>query len=373
MSIRQQFIDTATAEGANIAAVCRQFGISRTTGYKWLARYQPEDPASLADRSRRPHRSPSMSAPSVVAMLLALRQEHPAWAGRKLRRYLIEHGVAEELLPAPSTIGEILRRSAQIDPAESPKHRPMTRFEAAAPNLLWQIDFKGDFLLECARRCYPLTVLDDHSRFNLLIRSCGNMRTETVQRALCDVFRQYGLPERMLMDNGAPWGHDDRHRHTPLTVWLMRLGIAISHGRAYHPQTQGKIERFHRTLNEELIDLRRFADHLEAQQAFERWRQIYNHERPHEALKLAVPASRYQASPREFPETLPSIVYGPEYQVRKVIDKGKISFHGRRLHIGRGFIGMPIGLLPSAVDGLWDVYFCQFKVGELDLRSLPSV
>ena len=152
-----------------------------------------------------------------------------------------------------------------------------------------------------------MTVLDDHSRFSILLQACANERTETVRECLTAAFRLYGLPVRMLMDNGSPWGNDANHPRTPLTVWLMRLGIQVSHGRPYHPQTQGKEERFHRTLNVELLQGRRFADWATCQAAFDRWRGVYNTERPHQALDLATPISRYTPSPRSFPETLPLI------------------------------------------------------------------
>lgn len=196
------------------------------------------------------------------------------------------------------------------------------------------------------------------------------MRTATVQASLLGAFERYGLPERMLMDNGGPWGgYDGQSRHTPLTVWLMRYGIGISHGRPYHPQTQGKAERFHGTLKRELLSRVALENLTHAQQAFDRWRQKYNEIRPHEALADEVPSSCYRVSQRPLPSTPPTVCYPSTAQVRTVLDKGKISFRGRRLHVGRGFIGQPVGLLESSDDGCWDVYYGAFKITTLDLRQ----
>ena len=193
---------------------------------------------------------------------LAVRAEHPAWGGRKIRRRLQD--LKHPAVPSASTITAILHRQGRIAAAASAGHKPFERFERAAPNELWQMDYKGHFATR-AGRCHPLTVVDDHSRYAVGLRACGDERGGTVQAELSAIFRRYGLPERMLMDNGSPWGSDALHRHTWLTVWLLELGIAVSHGRPYHPQTQGKDERFHRTLTAEVIGRRAFADLAECQ------------------------------------------------------------------------------------------------------------
>jgi transposase InsO family protein len=306
---------------ANVAALCRRFGVSRKTGYKWLVRFARDD-AGLGDRSRRPHRSPAQTPASIEAAVIELRRRHPAWGGRTLARRLVALGHQD--VPAPSTVTAILHRHQLIDPAESTKHTAFVRVEHAAPNDRWQMAFKGWFTLPTGR-CHPLTVLDDHSRFNVLLRACANEQGVTVQAALTDVFRRYGLPARMSMDNGAPWGRDALHVLTPLTVWLIRLGIAVSHARPFHPQTQGKDARFHRTLASALLKKRVFRDLAHVQWHFDRFRDLYNLERPHEALDLQVPASRYQPSDRTFPEPLPPIEYGTEDAVRRVQATGALS------------------------------------------------
>jgi transposase InsO family protein len=367
MSLRHEFVLLARQAGANRRALCRRFQISAKTGYKWLRRYERDGAAGLCDRSRRPRQSPRQTAAVVEAAVMAVRAAQPAWGGRKVRRRLKDLGRAA--VPAASTITAIVRRHGGIDPAAAPAHRPLQRFEQARPNALWQMDFKGHFPLTTGGRCHPLTVLDDHSRFALQLQACGNEQTATVQLALTHCFQRYGLPERLLMDNGPPWGSDAAHPHTPLTAWLLRLGIGVTHGRPYHPQTQGKAERFHRTLALELLRTRPWRDLAHCQAAFDPWREVYNCQRPHAALELAVPASRYQPSARAFPHTLPPIEYAPDDVVRRVYDDGHISFHGRLLLVSKAFRGHPVGLRPTAVDGCFDVFFCHQRIVSFDLRT----
>lgn len=366
MSLRREFVMLARQEGANIRELCRRYGIQPRIGYKWLDRYAQEGDAGLADRSRRPQHSPSKTPAAIEAEIVALRRQHPCWGGRKLRRRLGELGLAG--VPSSSAITAVLHRQGLIAQEESGKHRAFVRFEHAAPNELWQMDFKGHFAT-AAGRCHPLTMLDDHSRFSLALAACSDERRPTVQAVMTDVFRRYGLPYRMLMDNGPPWGSDEQPPWTELAAWLLRLGVGVTHGRPYHPQTQGKDERFHRTLNAEVIARRAWRDLAECQSAFDAWRHIYNAERPHEALGLATPATRYQASRRSFPETLPAIDYGASAIVRKVHDKGEISFANRTWRVGKAFKGQPVALRPSSVDGRYDVFFCQHKIAEIDLRE----
>lgn len=171
------------------------------------------------------------------------------------------------------------------------------------------------------------------------------------------------------MDNGSPWGFDRDHPYTPLTVWLLRLGISVSHGRPYHPQTQGKDERFHRTIAAEVLQGHSFTDIAHCQTAFDHWRDIYNLERPHEALGLATPASKYSVSHRPYPETLPDLEYGPGDLVRRVHDKGRISVFGRIFKVGKAFRGMPVAVRPTTTDGVWDVFFSTQAIAKLDLRQ----
>jgi len=367
MSIRQEFIVFATQADANIAALCRRFGVSRKTAYKWLARFRAGGDAALGNRSRRPHASPSRTAADVEQLVVSLRQQHPAWGARKLKRRLTDLGQPD--LPARSTVNDILARHGLIDPAVSPQHAPHQRFERERPNELWQMDFKGHFATD-AGRCHPLTVLDDCSRFNVLLRACGNERLETVQAALAETMRRYGMPEAILADNGPPWGNCGQDGNwTTLGLWLVRRGVKVLHGRPHHPQTQGKEERFHRTLKAEAIGSRCFRDNAECQRVFDAWREVYNLQRPHEALAMATPATRYTpATTRSFVETPGPIEYSPGDAVRKVCAAGRICYRGGDYRIGKAFIGERVAVRPTTTDGMMEVYYCHQRVAEIDLR-----
>jgi transposase InsO family protein len=365
MSLRHEFILLASREGANVRELCRRFGISPKTGYKWLARYRAHGPAGRADRPRRPRASPGRTPAAVEAAVLGLRRRHPAWGGRKLRRRLLDLG---QPAPAASTVSAILRRHGRLGPAAGAS-RGDARFERDAPNRLWQVDFKGHFATDRGR-CHPLTALDDPSRFLLGLFACADERTGTVRPHLAGLFRRYGLPEQLLCDNGPPWGSAGAAEpYTPLAVWLLRLGVAVVHGRPYHPQTQGKAERLHRALVVEVLQGRHFRDPADCQPHFDAWRAVYNHERPHEALGLAVPAGRYRVSPRPFPEAPPPLEYHPTDAVRQVQADGSISFRGRPWRVGQAFRGEPVGVRATAADGVWAVYFGVHPVASLDLSG----
>lgn len=367
MSQRHEFMLLAQQPGTSLRALCRRFGISPTTAYKWLTRYAAAGPAGLADRSRRPHHAPQRTAATLEAAVLQLRIQHPTWGGRKLHARL--QALGTPTVPAPSTITAILRRAGWLPPAATAPKRAWQRFEHPTPNALWQMDFKGHFALPHGR-CHPLTVLDDCSRFALCLHACPNEQGATVQAHLTQTFRRYGLPARMLMDNGPPWSVPfTLSPFTPLTVWLLRLGIALSHARPAHPQTLGKDERFHRTLKAELLQHRAFRDLAHCQQQFDHWRDHYNLARPHDALALAVPATRYAPSPRPFPEALPPIDYAPGEPVRIVQGKGEISYRGRLFKVTKALRGYPVALRPTSQDGRWRIYFCHQAVGEIDLHQ----
>ncbi|MBD3646013.1 MAG: IS481 family transposase, partial [Pseudomonadales bacterium] len=271
MSQRKEFVNMALQENSNISELCRRFGISRKTGYKFIKRYLQEGEEGLKNHSRRPQKSPSKTSIQTERLILELREAHPAWGGRKLKRRLEDLG--NKNIPSASTITAILQRNNCINPEESLKHKAWKRFRAEQPNDLWQMDFKGSFTLRDAR-CYPLTILDDHSRYSLGIKACTNQKKETVKNELITVFETYGLPYSILVDNGCPWGSDADHPHTRLTVWLMRLGLRVIHSRPFHPQTMGKDERFHRTLKTEVIAYCANKTMNGCQIEFDNWRDI---------------------------------------------------------------------------------------------------
>jgi transposase InsO family protein len=367
-ALREEFVAMASQAGANVRALCRRYGISAKTGHKWLARHRAAGPGGLADRARRPHTSPGRTPAAMEARVLALRDAHPAWGGRKLRRRLRDLGLAG--VPSASTITAILARHGRLDPAAGARHRPWQRFERGAPNELWQIDFKGHRPLATGGgTCHPLSVLDDHSRFLLGLAACADEREATVRAHLAALCRRYGLPWRILTDNGPPWGAAGRGGITALEAWLLRLGVEVRHGRPYHPQTRGKVERLHRTVEAEVGGDWRYPDLPACQAAFDRFRAAYNTERPHEALGLATPASRYQPSPRPFAEDPPPPDYGPGAIVRRVQGDGTLSYRGRAYRVGKGLRGQPVALRPTAEDGLLALYLGPARIGQLDLRS----
>jgi transposase InsO family protein len=324
MDQRQEFVRLAMQEGTNRRELCRRFGISSAVGYKWLGRWAAA--GELADRSRRPHHSPLRTDRPIEEHILAVRDAHPAWGARPIARYLENAGL---VAPAISTVHEILHRHGRVKQAPGSPVASQ-RFEKPAPNLLWQMDFKGWVALTSGARCHPLTIVDDHSRYAVCIQACANEQSTTVQGHLQTTLRRYGLPEAIFVDNGSPWGDSSGQRWTRLGVWLLKLGIDVLHSRPYHPQSRGKNERFHRTLNAEVFELQRFRDLNEVQRAFDQWRTVYNLERPHQGIDLEVPASRYRSSLRAMPSHVPQVQYDEHEIVRTVSStKSYISFKGR--------------------------------------------
>jgi transposase InsO family protein len=367
MDQREEFVRLASAPGANKSELCRRFGISRDKGYKWLKRYATEGRGGLVDRSRRPHASPCRTAERLEAEVLRIREaSNNAWGGRKIATVMRREG--QPAVPALSTITAILRRYGRLEERAAEHPGRFQRFERAQPNELWQMDFKGHFAL-AQGRCHPLTVLDDHSRYSLALQACRDEQDATVRERLTMAFQRFGLPLAMLMDNGSPWGDSGGHPYTAFAVWLIRLGVRVTHGRPLHPQTQGKDERFHRTLKAEVLQGRSFRDLPECQRAFDAWRLIYNHQRPHEALKLTTPGEHYRPSARSLPAQLPPIEYGPGDLVRNVDSAGFISFRNRRIRIGKAFRRQPIALCPTTADGIFSVHFCTQRIGAIDLRA----
>jgi transposase InsO family protein len=368
MSSRLEFVLLATAPGANMQALCRSFGVSRKTGYKWRDLYLNLGAEGLGDRSRRPWSSPNRCNAELEAAVLALHDTYPCWGARKLRALL-----PEELdRPHPNTIAAILRRHGrqvvrQTDVTD-PAHK---RFEHEAPNLLWQMDFKGHIALTDRRagRCHPLTVLDDHSRFAICLAACSGEDGKQVRAALTQAFQRYGLPQRITCDNGPPWGTSGHGTLSRLEAWLIRLGIRVSHSRPYHPQTQGKDERFHRTLKRELLERSGFNSIDACQSAFNGWRDQYNLVRPHEALGQKPPVTRYVPSARPLPEQLPPIEYDEGDEVRRVRQHGQLSFRGRDYFVGEGLTDELVAIRPGAEDGVFSVFFCHREVSRIDLTS----
>jgi transposase InsO family protein len=366
MSQRQEFVELALKENANIRALCREFNITPRTGYKWIKRYQEQGDVGLYDRSRRPKHSPHKSSSVVEEAILKVRRAHPAWGGRKIKWKLAQDGIKSP--PAASTITAILSRNDMLDPEESTKHSPKQRFEMEYPNQLWQMDFKGYFEMVNGLLCHPLTVIDDHSRFLVGLKACPYQHSRAVQGQLRDIFGCYGLPERMLMDNGAIW----KGFHTKLTFWLMRLGIQVVHGRIHHPQTQGKDERLHRTLKNELLIRQQFYDLNDCQSKFDIWRNSYNYERPHQSLNMQTPGSHYQPSSRTFTGNFPPLEYEAGDILRKIDCLGKLQFQGRKFRIGKAFKNSLVALRPTEMGAVFNVFFFKQKIAQINvLATIP--
>ncbi|MEJ8569831.1 IS481 family transposase, partial [Elongatibacter sediminis] len=368
MDLRREFVLLAQEGQMSFARLCRRYSISRKTGYKWMRRYTQEGDCGLADRSRRPQHQPLKTPKGMERLVLQYRARYTDWGGRKLARLLRNDG--HHGVPSPSTITEILRRNGQLQGDCSASQGPFIRFEHPHPNDLWQMDFKGDFAL-ARGRCHPLTVLDDHSRFALCLKACANERQGTVKTHLTSTFTRYGLPLRMTMDNGSPWGGASE-RLTQLDAWLIELGIGVSHSRPYHPQTQGKDERFHRTLNTELIGRRTFANQRECQQAFDPWRHRYNTLRPHEAKGMDTPIEHYHPSPREYPGKPPPYEYASGDQVRTVGKNLTCSFKYCAVFVGQALLGKQVAFRPTTEDGIYTVHFCHHLLGRVDLKAMEK-
>lgn len=381
MELRAEFVQLADQPEVNMSRLCRRYGISRPTGYKWLRRYRQEGLDGLADRSRRPGRSPNQTPGHIEALIVKTRKRFPGWGGRKLRRWILNNiedgtfGLSATEVPAPSTITRILKRQHMLSgPTNSRRRVSYKRFERAGANQLWQLDFKGEFPLANGQKCYPMTVIDDHSRFNLILEACKNQQRTTVQGHLTTAFGRYGLPEAILCDNGPPWGAGlgwsrQGPYYTGLAAWMMRLGIKVIYARPGQPQTKGKNERFNGTLQAELLDHTQFSGWTDAQQRFQRWRRIYNTERPHQALDMQTPASRYRPSCIDLPPELPAINYGPDDTLRKVDKDGRIRFRSSAYGVGKAFKRQHVALRPATDPGTWKVYFCHQHIRTIHLPS----
>lgn len=367
MSLKREFVYLARQPESNISDLCRHFNISRTLAYRLLERYCKQGEDGLQERSRRPYSQPTKTPAGMEMIILSARDQHPSWGGRKLYHYLRHQGHQE--IPHPNTITGILRRNGRLYEWRQEKPKlPYHRFERSEPNDLWQMDFKGHFPLYSGR-CHPLTILDDHSRFSIALHACKDEKQETVKSCLIACFRQYGLPKQINVDNGPPWGEPSRRFLTQLALWIIRLGIKISYSRPQHPQTNGKDERFHRTLKTELLYYHSMKTLEESQRYFDSWRDEYNLLRPHESLQFDTPVMHYHPSKRIYPEVLPPIEYFPEDHVCKVSKNGSVSFNHQRIFVGGAFAGELVAVRPLNEENCYSIFYCQQKIGIIDLSK----
>jgi transposase InsO family protein len=370
MSERIEFCQLALQPDANISALCRQFKVSRKTAYKWLDRYDDADLESLGDRSRRPLNSPGATDAETVSRIIALRRARPYYGARKLR-VLLSRELSVGELPSAVTIARILRRQGLIEPrgrgVESPA---LQRFERSAPNELWQMDLKGPIRLGDGRKVYPAAILDDHSRYLLTLRLLPGFEEGPTLEAWIEAAHRHGLPEATLTDHGPQFRNED-HITSAFRVHLWACDVVHTQGRIRHPQTQGKVERFWRTLKDEVLSRRQYADYASWQACFDDWRQEYNERRPHQGLDEAAPSTRYHPSARLYREPDRRARIGqPDSIYRRVNHRAEISLSGKRFLIGRGFNGWTVELRPLAT-GCWHVYFRGHFIKEL-LVTIPS-
>lgn len=360
--MREEFVRRVLAKEKSKAALCREYGISRPTGDKWLRRYQAEQP--LSDRSRAPKTQPRRIAPEVEASIVQLRRQYPALGAEKLQKMMENMGC--ENLPCARTFNNIFARNRLISKEASLAAKHIQRFEKEQPNVMWQTDFKGHFALANGVRCHPLNILDDHSRFCLCTEALKNETFLSVKPVFERVFSEFGLPHSLLCDNGNPWGTSQSTGYTAFKVWLMELGVLTLHGRPLHPQTQGKQERFNRSFTRECLAGKTFRDLADAQKAFDDYRTFYNTVRPHSALELAVPASVYSTSPRPFPSHIEDWEYGNNCQLCKVRQNGYFSFEGQGYFLSEAFRGKTIAVRESHLPGQITLLFRQFRIGRID-------
>lgn len=366
---RAEFASLAAAGQTSMAELCRRFGISRQTGYIWLKRWKKEGKDGMKDRSRRPKKSPSWCGVDTEKLVLDMRAANPAWGGRKIRKRLKVLGHTS--VPAASTITGVLHRHGLISATASASADPLQRFEREHPNELWQMDFKGPIAMR-GGACHALTVLDDHSRYSIGLWACQSQHAATVREHLESAFTRYGLPWKMLADNGSPW-RGCYGVVSGIEVWLLKLGVVMIHGRPYHPQTQGKEERFHRTLNAEVLRREDMDNHERAQRLFDRWRDVYNIERPHEALGLEPPVSRYRPSERSWSGRVVAPEPCPGDRTWTVKEGGYLRLNGHRWYVGDAWDQEVVGLRDGEVDGVTEVRFGPYLFALLDGREGKKV
>ncbi len=353
---RVRFVVAATQRAQPFSALCAEYEISRPTGYLWLQRYQELGVKGIAEQSRRPHRSPRRTGAALERQVVLVRQRYPDWGARKLQVVLAREGVE---LPR-NTIHRILLRHDLV--REEERRSPaVQRFERGQPNELWQMDFKGP--KGWPQAVGPLSVLDDHSRYLIALAANGSTQGEPVREQLEEAFQRCGVPEGMLMDHGTPWwGTRSGVGRTKLSLWLMRQGIRLHWSGIRHPQTQGKVERFHGSLQRAME--RRGMGRQYPQAWLDAYRWEHNHVRPHEALGMRTPAMLWQPSPRRYNPQPPRWEYPKGAWVLKVDCQGKLDIKGQKWRVSKALSGEWVRVV--TVEQRMMVFYCTTLIRELD-------
>ena len=369
MHQRLQFIAAIDESDESFSEICRRFGISRKTGYKWLSRYEQLGPRGLEEQAPIARSFPHRVLEPIEDLVVALRKEQPTWGPKKLRAALLARGMAA--MPAVSTLGEVLKRNGLIRPRRRrvrtpPSVVPLTVGQQA--NDVWCVDFKGDFALGDKTRCYPLTISDHATRYLLKCEGLTSTQHEPVRVHFERVFREFGMPTHIRSDNGVPFASTAIGGLSPLSVWWMKLGITPERIEPGQPQQNGRHERMHKTLKQETATPP-CADMASQQRLFDRFRHHYNDVRPHEALGQKTPSSRYSSSPRALPAMLSSPSYPDTMKVRKLDEGGKFRPAGadNKIVLGALLSNEPIGLEPID-DDRWEIFYGSILLGELRIR-----
>ena len=365
MNERIRFIGDWLSGLHSKTALCRRYGISRPTGDKWIARYEQEGPSGLHDRSRRPRHCPNQTAPEICNESIKMKHAHPTWGPCKLLD-LLRRRVPEKKWPADSTGGEILKRAGLVK-ARRPRRRVASYPDRFAPadqaNASWSADFKGDFKTGNGRRCYPLTISDNYSRYLLQCRALERTGCIRVRPWFEQTFREFGLPAVIRTDNGPPFASTAIAGLSPLARWWIKLGIRPERIEPGKPQQNGRHERMHRTLKADTANPPGYS--CSAQQArFDRFMEEYNHDRSHEALRRQTPGSAYERSTRSYPAVLPPVEYDEHITVRSVRHNGQIKWQGRMLYVSEVLRKERVGLQQIDNDR-WELRFSFFLLGHI--------
>ena len=358
---RREFAEAAK-ESKNFSALCREFGITRKTGYKWVERYKGN--TDLSDKSRKPFTIANRTPAETEERIVVLRAENPGWGAKKLKEVLERQGYE---IPCVKTVNNILNRYGCISAEESRKHQTFTRFEKEHCNEMWQTDFKGEFRMADNNYCYPLNIFDDHSRFVIKIAPALSTANKVIP-AFRSAFCEYGMPNSVLSDNGAQFA-GFRQGYTRFEKWLMNHDVLPIHGRIKHPQTQGKIERFHRTMQEELLKHTVMENIDDANNKFQLWREKYNNIRPHEALGMKCPAEVYIPSNRAYSDEVSPYEYGGQFHVIKVNSWGYARFDKWQVYLSETMINEHIEFRPNPHGDSFIACYRNFKIAEFDTLS----
>lgn len=355
--LRKEFV-LAAKDCSNFSALCREFEITRKTGKKWCERYDNNE--SLDDQSRKPHTVANKTSLETENLIVNMRIDNPGWGAKKIRKVLSDSGYVN--LPCDKTVNNILNRYNLISEEESLKHSPYTRFARENCNSMWQTDFKGEFLTADGRYCYPLDILDDCSRFLIKITAYTSTKNVVIS-TFKSAFEEYGMPYSILSDNGAQFA-GFRQGFTQFEKWLMDHDILPVHGRIKHPQTQGKIERFHKTMKQELLNHKTFDDCEDANRALNEWRIKYNNLRPHQALNMRCPAEVYEPSSRLYTEKVRAYEYSGNNHVIKVNSWGYVRFDKWQVYLSETFIDEYLEFRPNPLGDSFFACYRNFIIAE---------